>query len=507
MKQIAIIVLAALIGGFAALGTARYFNLFSNAAAQRITSEVPAAVQFANVTGPSAAAAPTDGFVLAAERAVPAVVHIKAAKRAERGMNGLNLRDLPPMFREFFGPEGFRGQGDEEGGELPLQEGSGSGVIIGSDGYIVTNNHVIEGAENLEVVLNDQRTYPATLVGTDPSTDVALIKIDATNLPTIQFGNSDDVRVGEWVVAVGNPFSLTSTVTAGIVSAKGRSIDILRRKSDAAIESFIQTDAVVNPGNSGGALVNTEGRLVGINTAISSPTGVYAGYAFAVPSKIVAKVVADLKEYGVAQRAYLGARIQEINSTFARENNIDRDNGVYIGEVTANSAAEAAGLRKGDVVLAVDGVPTLRSSDLLEQLGRKRPGDRVELTILRDKREQMIPVTLRNLAGNEEVVVATPPTSNDVMAALGGEFKELSREEANRMNLRGGVVIDRVNEGFLKDQTEIEPGFIVTHVDRQPVASVEDFEKMVKRHRGDGVLLQGRYPDSSRNYYYGIGLD
>ncbi|MGB3547635.1 MAG: Do family serine endopeptidase [Saprospiraceae bacterium] len=504
MKQVAIIVLAALIGGFTALGTARYFNLFTTAA--HVRSEVPAAVQFTNATAAATSAAPVEGFTLAAERAVPAVVHIKAAKRAERGMSGLNLRDLPPMFREFFGPEGFRGQGDGEDGEAPLQEGSGSGVIISSDGYIVTNNHVIEGAENLEVVLNDQRTYPATLVGTDPSTDVALIKIDAADLATIQFGNSDEVRVGEWVVAVGNPFSLTSTVTAGIVSAKGRSIDILRRKSDAAIESFIQTDAVVNPGNSGGALVNTEGRLVGINTAISSPTGVYAGYAFAVPSKIVAKVVADLKEYGVAQRAYLGARIQEINSAFARENDIDRDNGVYIGEVTANSAAEAAGLKKGDIVLAVDGVPTLRSSDLLEQLGRKRPGDRVELTILRDKREQMVPVVLRNRSGNEDIVTAAV-ASNDVLAALGGEFKELSREEANRMNLRGGVVIDRVNEGFLKDQTEIEPGFIVTHVDRQPVASVEDFEKMVKRHRGDGVLLQGRYPDSSRNYYYGIGLD
>ncbi|MEM7574095.1 MAG: Do family serine endopeptidase [Bacteroidota bacterium] len=458
-------------------------------------------VQFSNLTTPTdAELVPVSGFTTAAEKALPGVVHIKAASR----VNGSQSGEIPEMFRDFFGP-GFGDEYKDNGGgrEAPLQQGSGSGVIISADGYIVTNNHVVEGAEQLEVVLNDQRTYEATIIGTDETTDVALIKIEADGLPVVQFANSDQVRIGEWVIAVGNPFSLTNTVTAGIVSAKGRSIDILRQRSQYAIESFIQTDAVVNPGNSGGALVNTNGDLIGINTAISSPTGVFAGYSFAVPSNIVAKVVEDLREYGEVQRGYLGARIVELNSALAREQGIDRDNGVYIAGVNEGSAADEAGLQEGDVVIAVDGTPTLRNSELLEQLGLRRPGEEVNLTIERDGREMGLTAVLKGSTGSSEVVLAS---TDEPLQELGAELEPLDRQAANRLGVDGGLRITNLETGLISETTRIREGFVITSADGRQVSTVKDLEEIIRDQQDGSVLLEGVYPESGKRVNYGLSL-
>ena len=322
--------------------------------------------------------APVD-FTQAAERSVEAVVHVKTKYYRQQYVD--------PFYHFFFG----RPQQSQQ----PSAMASGSGVILSNDGYIVTNNHVIESANEIEVVLNDKRTFAAQLIGTDPNTDLALLKIEATNLPTIEIGNSDDLRVGEWVLAVGNPFNLTSTVTAGIVSAKARSINILN--SDMKIESFIQTDAAVNPGNSGGALVNTRGQLVGINTAIASQTGSYAGYAFAIPTAIMQKVVADLRQYGTVQRALLGIRMLDITQQVKDQLSLESMEGVYVGEVISGSAADKAGMKAGDVIVQVDGRPINASSQLQEQIGRKNPGDQIIILVRRGHRSVSLQVTLTAL--------------------------------------------------------------------------------------------------------------
>lgn len=310
--------------------------------------------------------APVD-FTTAAEQSVGAVVHVKTKYRRQQYVD--------PFYQFFFGrPQQQQSQ--------PEALASGSGVILSSDGYIVTNNHVIQQADQIEVVLNDKRTFAATLVGSDPNTDIALLKVEASDLPTLPMGNSDELKVGEWVLAVGNPFNLTSTVTAGIVSAKARNINILN--AEMKIESFIQTDAAVNPGNSGGALVNTKGELVGINTAIASQTGSYAGYAFAVPTSIVQKVVADLRQYGSVQRAMLGIRMMDINSEVQEYYHLEDLEGVYVAEVVSGSAADRAGMENGDVIVAVDGKKVNSSSELQECIGRKSPGDEATLTVKRN---------------------------------------------------------------------------------------------------------------------------
>ena len=323
--------------------------------------------------------APVD-FTQAAERSVEAVVHVKTKYYRQQ-------QYVDPFYQFFFG----RPQQSQQ----PSAMASGSGVILSNDGYIVTNNHVIEDANEIEVVLNDKRTFTAKLIGTDPNTDLALLKIEATDLPTIEIGNSDDLRVGEWVLAVGNPFNLTSTVTAGIVSAKARSINILN--SDMKIESFIQTDAAVNPGNSGGALVNTRGQLVGINTAIASQTGSYAGYAFAIPTAIMQKVVADLRQYGTVQRALLGIRMLDITQQVKDQLSLESMEGVYVGEVISGSAADKAGMKAGDVIVQVDGRPINASSQLQEQIGRKNPGDQITILVRRGQRSLTLQVTLTAL--------------------------------------------------------------------------------------------------------------
>lgn len=495
MKKYLYLLFVAVLGGAIALGGAK---LLEEEDLSRFDTNPTTTAKFTNYTTPNyTAAVPEEGFTVAAEKVLPVVVHIRASKKIENSGRQLDLRNIPAPFRDFFdqAPQG-QGQGGDQ-----MQQGTGSGVIISSDGYIVTNNHVAGDATELQVTLHDGRVYDAELIGTDPSTDIAVIKIDDGALPHINFANSDDVRVGEWVVAVGNPFNLASTVTAGIVSAKGRSINILQ--DQAPIESFIQTDAVVNPGNSGGALVNLNGDLIGINTAIASPTGVYAGYAFAVPSNIAAKVIEDLKEYGVVQRGYLGAIIRGIDGNFAKENDLSVNDGVYIQELSEDGAAAAAGVEPGDIVLYVDDMETKTSSALLEAIGRKRPGEEVTLTVLRNGKERKIDVVLRNREGTTDVVKKGTPAQ--VLAALGATFETLSGEDADAEGIDGGVRVKAIGPGLLAQQTDIREGFIITRVDKQKVTTKEDLVKKLENVEG-GILLEGKYPGQRRTQYYALGI-
>lgn len=430
-------------------------------------------------------------FVKAAQVATPAVVHVMTEYSVRSSDRYSSPMD--PFLREFFG-DGF-------GRSVPRgpQMGSGSGVIIASNGYIVTNNHVIDKADKIEVVMDDKRKFEATLVGTDPTTDIALLKINSDNLPTVRYGNSDDLQIGEWVLAVGNPMNLTSTVTAGIVSAKGRNINILRNSEtrDLSIESFIQTDAAVNPGNSGGALVNLNGDLVGINTAIASQTGQFAGYSFAVPSAIVSKVVDDLLKYGEVQRALLGAQIQEIDATFARENNIKTLNGVYIAGVTEDSGAEEAGLKAGDVITAVNGVSVAKSSQLLEQIARYRPGDKVKVSYIREGKDRTANVTLKNLNNSTELVKRSTAKA---ITFDGATFEPVSKQEMSKLGIDGGAKIKSVDNSKFRD-TGMKDGFIITRIDRYEVNEPADVEKYLKNFDGGVVYIEGVYPDGLKAYY------
>lgn len=425
-------------------------------------------------------------FVDAADLTIHTVVHIKTFYTRKS-----SIYDNFFGFHDFFGFDPFPRR------SYPIQA-SGSGVIVSSDGFIVTNNHVVQEAEQIEVTLNDKRTFTATIIGRDPSTDLALIKIDAKDLPFILFGNSDHVRVGEWVLAVGNPFNLNSTVTAGIVSAKARNINILGDKS--AIESFIQTDAAVNRGNSGGALVNTKGELVGVNAAIASNTGAYTGYSFAIPVNIVRKVIADLKEFGEVQRAVIGASIAEVDSRLANEKGLKRIRGVYIAGVSAKGAADNAGLKEGDVILEVNGMRVNSKSELLEMIGRQRPGDKVKLLVDREGKERTFTVTLLNARGNTEVV--TRETQN-VVSMLGAGFADATAEELERLGLSHGVKVVSL-EGGKMISSGIKEGFIITSVDNRPMRSTDDLTNYLNSKRG-GVLVEGVYPNGMRAYY-GFGL-
>ncbi|RMF03356.1 MAG: Do family serine endopeptidase, partial [Bacteroidetes bacterium] len=381
-------------------------------------------------------------FTRTAEKVVEAVVHIKATQTFNRGGEAdvppSFRRQLPDPFRDFFGErdnpfeEFFRFETPRGNQGPQVRMGTGSGVIINENGYIVTNNHVVEGADDLEVTLHDNRTFKATVVGTDPTTDLALIQIKAKGLPTLPLANSDDIKVGEWVLAVGNPLGLTSTVTAGIVSAKGRNINILREQF--AVESFIQTDAAINPGNSGGALVNLAGGLVGINTAIASPTGSYAGYGFAVPANIVNKVVEDLITYGAVQRGVLGVMIRSVDGNLAKEHNLAVTQGAYVDSLLENSAAAAAGIKPGDVIVAVDGKPVNTSPELQALIAQHRPGDKVEIKVDRQGTEKTFTVTLNNREGGK-VVLATK--QSEVLTILGGEFETVDQDMARKMDIAG----------------------------------------------------------------------
>lgn len=505
-KIITVAVVAAMLGGLVVLGGAKVFGIFNPTAAALFTPAFNGQVKFAGLNGQSD---PVNfNFTAAAAKTLPVVVNIQSSVRVreQRGMpfggGGFDMQDLPEPFRQFFGPNPHQAPSEKgENDKGNLQMGTGSGVIISPDGYIVTNNHVVAGSEELTVTLNDKRSFKAKVIGTDPSTDLGLIKIEATGLPFVNFSNSDAAQVGEWVLAVGNPFNLTSTVTAGIVSAKGRDIHILQ--DQAPIESFIQTDAAINPGNSGGALVNLNGDLIGINSAIASPTGSYSGYGFAIPSNIVAKVIDDLKKYGVAQRGYLGVVIREVNSDLAKEKKIAVSQGVYVDSLAENSSAGAAGIQKGDVIIKIDGQPVDASSDVLEAVGSHRPGDKVNLTVWRKGVEKDFTVVLKNKQGNTDVVKKTDAAG--MLTALGADFQTLGEKEARKLEIPGGVVVTQIHNGKIANQTDMREGFIITKVDNKPVKSVEDLTAALNGKQG-GVMVEGIYPDRPGAYYYAFGV-
>ena len=426
-------------------------------------------------------------LTFAAENAVKAVVNIEAITEIE--VRQQSMMPYNPFF-EFFGfPQPQQGNGQPQKRE---QKSGGSGVIISTDGYVVTNNHVVDGATKLRVKLNDGRVFDAKVIGKDPTTDVALVKVEAEELPILKFGSSDDLRLGEWVLAIGSPFDLQSTITAGIVSAKARQLDVI--PNEFRIESFIQTDAAVNPGNSGGALVNARGELVGINTVIKSSTGSYIGYSFAVPESIVRKVVNDLREYGIVQRALLGVSYRYIDQDFidqfGKETDIKEVGGVYVAGVTEGGSASEAGLRKGDVITEIDGVKITSPTILTEQIGKHRPNDKVSLVVKRGDKVKHFDVVLRNKAGKAELL-----TKNDVdvVEVLGGRFADIDGKTAKKLDIKGGVQVQSVKSGGLLAKARVREGFVITHINDKAVRSVADLSRLTDKIQSiDGVYPNGK---------------
>jgi len=479
-KKLLSTLVIAVVGGAAALFVQQKFFPSGNEQAYTINNTTP--VRFTSAG--SAIVAPD--FIVAAEGSVNAVVHITTQSEEDQ-------MAYDP-YQYLFGQPQHR-----------IQQGSGSGVIIDKDGFIVTNNHVVSGADKIEVVLNDKRSYKAELIGTDPQTDLALLRIKEKDLPFMTYGNSDNVKVGEWCLAVGNPFNLNSTVTAGIVSAKGRNINIL--ENDPAhgmfpIESFIQTDAAVNPGNSGGALVSTTGELIGINSAIASQNGAYIGYSFAIPVNIVKKVVSDLAEFGTVQRAFIGVSIRDIDAKFAETKGLKNLSGVYVNGLSENGSAETAGVEIGDVITKVEDFNVNNVAQLQEQVGKYRPGDKIKVTLVRSSKEITLPMILKNKEGNVSVIKKEKPVEKPVLA-LGASFEQLSKDEMSKLRIANGVKIAKLNSGKLAN-AGIKEGFIITSIDKKKINTIEDVEGALKNKQG-GVLIEGMYPNGTRAYY-GFGM-
>jgi serine protease Do len=510
MKRIGLTLLTAFVGGAMALGT---YKIVEKKYADNMSIDEKQQVYFANNKMSSAitSSAGQVDFTQAAAAVTPAVVYIRTTYTSTA--QNSQQDQLQRMFGDMFGQR------------MPQRENtpqmaSGSGVIISPDGYIVTNNHVVAKADKIDITLNDHRQFKAKVIGTDPNTDLALIKIEGSNLPIVKMGNSDDVRVGEWVLAVGNPFNLTSTVTAGIVSAKGRGIGIigsqdndesddqdsnpfggrLRRQQaqprlNKGIESFIQTDAAINPGNSGGALVNTNGELIGINSAIASHTGSYEGYGFAIPMNLAKKVLNDIQKYGAVKRGYVGVSFQELNPDAAEKLNIKTTTGLYVNEIVDGSGAEQAGIRKGDIISKVEGHPVYESSDLQERVGRLQPGDKIRITVLRDGAEKNFTVTLKGDAPAASRTAANSKKSSaELYNKLGASFIPLTAAEKAQLRVTSGVKVTQVRGGMFAD-LDISVGSVITSINKQPVNSVEDIDKAISNIK-DGILtISGRDAD------------
>ncbi len=461
-----------LIGALAAVWVyARFFQ----PAPEIVEVPVESKIQYVNLPGGGSEGAVD--FSVAVEQSINAVVHVKTKEFREYAVN--------PLYEFFFG--------DQPAPEARPVLGFGSGVIISGKGYIVTNNHVIDRSDEIVVALNDRREYDAELIGTDPTTDLALLKVDAEGLSHLGFGNSDALRLGEWVLAIGNPYNLTSTVTAGIVSAKARNINILRSQ-EFSIESFIQTDAAVNPGNSGGALINTRGELVGINTAIASRTGAFAGYSFAVPVSIVQKVVNDLMEFGAVQRAILGVTITDLTAELARSRGIEEIEGVYVTGTRSGGAAREAGIKEGDVIISIADVRVNSGAELQEQVSKFRPGQKVKVVIRRGGDLKQFNVVLRNLEGSTEIV-----RQDDAVEILGASFEQLSDRELRSLGIRSGLRVTSVKSGKFQ-KVGIREGFILTSVNKTPVRSVNDVADILKSADG-GIIIEGLDSKGSRSYY------
>jgi len=488
-KSILVILISSLMGGTFAIGS---YNFFLSENDENITIDYNEKIKLANYIFDTTDVLVPPGlnFIYTSKIVTPTVVHIRTTYE---GKNYSSRSPFEDMFRDFFGDRYERQR------EAPRQRGSGSGVIISKDGYIITNNHVINNANEIEVLLNDNRTFKATIEGKDPTTDLAVIKIEANELPTTKFGNSDQVQIGEWVLAVGSPFEFRSTVTAGIVSAKARNIGILRDKNNLQIESFIQHQAPVNPGNSGGALVNLKGKLVGINSAIATPTGTFTGYSFAIPSNLVKKVYDDLVEFGIVQRALLGISIQDVTAKIAKENDIPVLFGVRIASVNEGSGADDAGLEEGDVIIGINGNEIKNVSNLQEMVAINRPGDKVEVKYIREGKTKTTTATLKNTLGTTEVIASTNNFSYG-----GAVFSDISKKLKEDLNVDGGAQVVELEKGKWK-ASGIAKGFIVTSINKQEIMSVEDLSSILSQlPKDDGVLVEGLYPNGVKAYY-GIG--
>jgi Do/DeqQ family serine protease len=462
----------------------RFFNSNDNQFTVREATPVHLTKSIAGASTPVA----LPDLTIAAEKTVPAVVHIEVKMKEQQ----VAEMDDNPFFKFFFGPNSPQG-GNRHFKQMPqYQMASGSGVIISPDGYIVTNNHVVDDAVNVEVILNDNRKFTAKVIGKDPNTDIALVKIDANDLPYLTWGNSDALKLGQWVLAVGNPFNLNSTVTAGIVSAKSRSIGIVG--GQMPLESFIQTDAAVNPGNSGGALVDADGQLVGINTAIASQTGNYAGYAFAVPATIAKKVVLDLEKYGEVQRAVLGITMQSVTDSIAKAKNLQQVEGAYVRSTTEDGAARKAGIKKGDIIVSINGNSVKTGSQLQEQIGEYSPGDEITVGYIRDGKLNEAKVTLRNMKGDTSIV-------KEPISVLGAQFAPVPDKLKARLQLDNGVQVSKLSDGKLK-AAGVKEGFIITDVNKQAVDSKDDIENIfMQTSSKEPVLIEGVYPDGKYAYY------
>jgi Do/DeqQ family serine protease len=490
MKKFASLLGAGLAGSLITLGTYKALDMDRKEVVFERAAEKPSFQLASSIPG----AAELD-FSAQAEKVTPAVVNIKAKQPS------VNMQQND-IFKDFFGGGNpfFQQPPNQQERE---NSATGSGVIISKDGYIVTNNHVVADATELEVSLSDKRTYKAKVIGTDPSTDLAVIQIKESNLPVLAFGNSDAVKVGSWVLAVGNPFNLTSTVTAGVVSAKARNISILREKSNVPIESFIQTDAAINPGNSGGALVNLNGDLIGINTAIASPTGAYSGYGFAVPVNLVTKVVEDIIKFGSVQRGFLGIIIRDLDGNLAKKKDLSISEGVLVDSVNKESAAKDAGVLKGDVIVKVSGGKVNSVAELQEQIARHRPGDKVALTVNRDGKEMILNTILKNKEGKSEV---SKTERKEIFEVMGADFEDLSAKDKKAAKVENGVKVAKIYPGGkIRSQTEMKDGFIITKVDKQPVSNAKELASILEKKTG-GVMIEGVYEDLPGNYYFAIGL-
>jgi Do/DeqQ family serine protease len=476
MKKVLSNMVVACVGGFAAL-TASHYVSDNKPTESQVTN--PQSVYHLTNYGSSSATGMVSDFTMAAEKTVNAVVHIKTVSQQ------VNNLAYDPFAELFFGPQKRQ--------QIFEQHGSGSGVIISEDGYIVTNNHVITGSDKIEVVLNDKRTYEAEIIGSDASTDVALLKIKEKGLPFLSYGNSDAVKIGEWALAVGNPFNLNSTVTAGIISAKGRN-NILSG-NQRPIESFIQTDAAVNPGNSGGALVNTDGELIGINTAIASSNGAFQGYSFAVPVNIVKKIVSDLVEFGTVQRAYIGVSIQDIDSKLAAAKDLKQLKGIFVNGLSAGGSAQEAGIEEGDVITRIHDVPVSSVSELQEQVSRYRPGDKINVAVLRNNKELIMPVVLKTY-DNTTNLVKKSDLVKKTTEVLGAEFVNLDTDELAALRADHGVKVEKIGQGKLA-QVGIQQGFVITSIDRKKVSNAQEVESMLGNRLGT-VIIEGFYPNGMR---------
>ncbi|WP_461449323.1 Do family serine endopeptidase [Mucilaginibacter sp.] len=501
MKKFGLTLLTAFIGGAMALGS---YKVIENKYADNMSFEDRQKVYFtSNPSAPITSSAGEVDFTQAAAAVTPAVVYIKVTYSNDQGDD--KQSELQQMFGNMFGQQ-MRPQG--------VQQASGSGVIIAPDGYIVTNNHVVDKADKIVVNTNDHRSFQAKVIGTDPNTDLALIKIEATNLPIVKLGNSDDAKVGEWVLAVGNPFNLTSTVTAGIVSAKGRNIGIIGQednqdenpfgrtsneapRTNKSIESFIQTDAAINPGNSGGALVNTKGELIGINSAIASNNGAYEGYGFAIPINLAKKVLNDIEKFGAVKRGYVGVSFTELNPDVAEQLKTNVTNGLYVRELVPGGGAEQAGIKAGDVIVKVEGNPVYESSDLQERVGELQPGDKVHLTVLRDGTEKNFTVTLKGDLPATTRTAATTKSAAELFNKLGASFMPVSKEQKAKYHVSAGVVVTQVRPGRLFDDTEIPVGSVITSINRHQIASIADMDNAITNTRNGLLVISGIYPDGT----------